>query len=116
MGHPPRCGNSSGSGGEKISRADLGNFGNLLSDLSQKTLPNTGWRAPMRKLLIVTLLIIAASTAWAKKEKSLLTIQVIKADASVRDISVYHSATSGKATTNCDTNGNVNATTTTYGD
>jgi hypothetical protein len=69
----------------------------------------------MRKLLIVILLIIA-TTAWAKKEKSLLTIEVVKADASVRDISVYHNATSGKATTNCDTNGNVNGTATTYGD
>lgn len=70
----------------------------------------------MRTLLIAILLTIATSTAVAKKAKSLLTIEVVTADASVRDISVYHSATSGKATTNCDTNGNVNGTATTYGD
>ena len=70
----------------------------------------------MRKLLVVILLVIATSTAWGKKEKSVITIEVVGTDASVRDIPIQHAATPGTATTNCNTNGNVDGTATTYGD
>jgi hypothetical protein len=69
----------------------------------------------MRKLLTVVLLVSATSTAWAKKEKPVITIEVVGTDAAVRDIAIRHSATAGTSTTNCNTNGNVDGTATTYG-
>jgi len=70
----------------------------------------------MRRLLIIILLTLATSTAWAKKEKNVVNIEIVDSNSSVRDIAIHHNATSGKETTNCDTNGNVNGTATTYGD
>ncbi len=67
----------------------------------------------MRKLLVVMLFV--TTIAWAK-EKPVITIEVVKTDASTRDFAVHHSATSGEAITNCDTNGSANGTATTYGD
>ncbi len=70
----------------------------------------------MRKLLVVILLVTATSTAWGKKEKPVITIEIVGTDPSVRDIAIHHSATSGTSTTKCNTNGNVDGTATTYGD
>jgi len=64
----------------------------------------------------MVLLIVATGTAWGKKEKLVITIEVVSTDAPIRDVQIYHRATSGSATTNCNTNGNVNSTATTYGD
>ena len=69
----------------------------------------------MRRLLIVIVLATLTSAAWGK-DKPVFTIQVVGTDASVRDLAIHHSATSGTATTNCNTNGDVNGTATTYGD
>jgi hypothetical protein len=69
----------------------------------------------MRKLLIIMLLAIATGTAWGKKEKPVITIEVVGTDAWVKDIEIHHRATSGTATTDCSATGNVNGTATTYG-
>lgn len=69
----------------------------------------------MRTRLIVVLLVTLSATAFAKKEKSVITVEVVGTDASVRDIPIHHAATNGSATTNCNSNGTVNGTATTYG-
>ena len=70
----------------------------------------------MRKAVAVILLVTATSAAWGKKEKPVITIEVVGTDAPVRDIAMNHRATASTATTDCNTNGNVNGTATTYGD
>jgi len=69
----------------------------------------------MRRLLVMILLIAAANAAWAKK-KPVITIEVVRTDAPVKDVAIHHPASSGTATTNCTTTGSTNGTATTYGD
>jgi hypothetical protein len=69
----------------------------------------------MRKLLVVAFLTVVACTA-SGKDKPVISIEVVATDAPVKDVTVYHRATSGTATTTCNTNGTTNGTATTYGD
>jgi hypothetical protein len=59
----------------------------------------------------VAILCIALPLTVFAKDKPTFQIEVIGTDAWERDLAIHHAATSGTADTNCNTNGNVDATT-----
>jgi hypothetical protein len=58
----------------------------------------------------VTLLLVLPMAAFAK-DRPTLQLEVLGTDDWQRDVAVQHAATSGTSNTNCNTNGDVNATT-----
>ena len=67
----------------------------------------------MMKIACVILMMVCSIAAFAK-EKETIQIEVVGTDAWQRDVAIHHAATSGTANSNCNTNGDINATT--YGD
>jgi hypothetical protein len=63
------------------------------------------------KLEFALIVCLALPLVASAKDKPTFEIEVFGTDAWEREITIHHAGTSGTSSTNCNTNGNVNATT-----
>lgn len=63
------------------------------------------------KLRFAVAICLALPFAVSAKDQPTFQLEVVGTDAWERDLALHHAGTAGTSNTNCDTNGNVNATT-----
>ena len=64
----------------------------------------------MRKIILVLVLALSSVAAYAK-DKATIQIEVLGTDGWQRNVAIYHPGTTGTSSTNCNTNGTVDAST-----
>jgi hypothetical protein len=63
------------------------------------------------KRRVLVMILVALPLLVFAKDKETFQIEVVGTDAWQRDVAIHHAATAGTSNTNCDSNGNVNAST-----